>query len=852
MLPSALVSTYQQYKLDTDSVAAWLASTAKSLGYSADLLDSSVAATSTSKPRASGGRLKGKARSNAKKTAAAGASSFAPAPKPSGPKYVISVRSFVSLAEYIAEKAAPVPEVFRTVIDRVIAARSKFGGQLRDYGEAIDPGSDAKHQHFVDVLAKVRSVLSPLMPAVKDEDGQSDAARLANRFTGLAVYEPSQEFLNLPDVARPGTAQNDDSTYEAQPERSFEEAIFALDALINDLGHVRSHIRWIWSNHKDGLFEVAPAAVATDTAVALARGLIDEVLPLLEWNGGIGDLLERYYLLRCIVQGWKLEDLKVAANVKDNFNYKTYDIADGTYLLPYRLLEAFIPVVEERGQVPIYKEGMFGYWDPKSNRSLKTGLQKFEDDRALLMPFFSEIATAMRGVDNWPVKDELYQGVEELAKTKKVPFYAAFAAQIFLDITYELGEHVERGFDAFQEQTNFMNNDVEQHFEFHSKLKIKSWTAAHDQMLREFQKSIQWLGKDPLRNVQNRLLARMGAPASTMPMYLIFRMSPVVSGLMLFHFRLVYSHVGRAVADAWGSVQYAQHLYNAACREGLVGREDRWQDMEVLYANLGEGSFYVGGEAPKTAADYFKKFSLQMGTSAAAMTGTRRRGAPLASGAGPRGLKEGCPVSCMFKGRYVRGQIGPSGFLTPERVDQIIDLSLFEPIEPPNDGKGDGLVLGRIEHPAILKEKAKKTMAMGTNKQQRKKAADGGRVTPSQLIQPLTWALQAETLELAFPLLTFHRWCWRLLRSVKESCDSLLTTRYGPGYLETERQLPFVVGWILMAAGGLGNDVPDRRMLEIAAGVIGELGGCEAGSIVSEKILGNIFDMPIVFEEEDA
>ncbi|KAL8382985.1 hypothetical protein RB595_006654 [Gaeumannomyces hyphopodioides] len=859
MLPSALVSTYQQYKLDTDSVAAWLASTAKSLGYPSDLLDSSGAAASTSNSRASGGRLKGKARSKAKKkTTAAGASSSA-APTPNGPKYIISVRSFASLAEYIAEKTAPVPEAFRAVIDRVIAARSKFGGQLQDHGKAINKGSDAKHQHFVDVLGKVRSVLAPFMPAVQDEGGQSEAAGLANRFAGLAVYEPSQEFLDLPDVVRPAPAQNDNSTYVAQSDSSFEEAIFALDVLINDLGLVRDHIRWIWSNHKKGLFEVAAAAVATDTAIGLARGMIDEVLPLLERNGGVEDLLEKYYLMRCLGQGWKLRDLRVSGNVKDNFNYETYDISDGTYFLPYRLLEAFIPVVEPRGEVPLYKDGMFGYWDPKSNRSLKTGLQKFEDDRALLMPYFSEIATAMRGVSDWPIKDEFYQGVEELAKTKKVPFYAAFAAQIFLDITYELGEHVERGFHGLHEQTNLMSNDIEQHFEFHSKLKIKTWPAANDQLLRELQKSIQWIGKDPLRVVQNRLLRRAGIPASNTPSHLIFRMSPVASGLMLLHFRLRYRDAGMAVADVWGSVQYAQHLYNAACQEGLMGRDVRWQDMEVLYANLGEGAFYVGGEAPKTLAECFKKFSLQMGTSAAAMAGTRRRGAPLTSGAGPRGLKKGCPVSSMFKGRYVRGQIGPSGFLTPEHVDQIIDLSLFEPIEPPNDGKGDGLMLGRIEDPAVLKEKARKVMALGTKKsglqggnKQRKKAADGGRLTPSQLIQPLTLALQAETLELAFPLLQFHRLCWRLLRSVKEACDSLLRHRYGPDYLETESQLPFVVGWILMAAGGMDNGVSDRRMLEQAADAIRAFAESEAGSIVTQKILGDVFHMPVEFDEVHA
>lgn len=55
------------------------------------------------------------------------------------------------------------------------------------------------------------------------------------------------------------------------------------------------------------------------------------------------------------------------------------------------------------------------------------------------MPFLTEIMTVVRCVGDWPVKDEFIRGVEEMDKTKQVPFYAVFAAQVFLDITYELG-----------------------------------------------------------------------------------------------------------------------------------------------------------------------------------------------------------------------------------------------------------------------------------------------------------------------------------------------------------------------------------------------------------------------------
>ncbi|KLU83868.1 hypothetical protein MAPG_02918 [Magnaporthiopsis poae ATCC 64411] len=826
-----------------------------------DLLDPSGAAASSS---AKSGRLKGKARAKGKKTAAAGSAGSSTAPRqPSGPKYIISVRNFVSLAEYIAEKEAPVAETFRTALDRVIAARSRFRDQLRDRGLAVDESSDAKHQHFIDVLAKVRSVLGLYMPAVQNEEGgQSETAGLANRFACLGVDEPSQEFIDLPDVVRPTPAKTDNSTYEAQSDSSFEEAIFALAILIDDLGRVRDHIRWVWSDR--ALYGLAASAVATDTAISLAKGMISEVLPLLESNGGVGHVLDKYYLRTCMAQGWSLQDLLTPGNVNDNFNYQTYDAADGTYLLPYLMLEGFIPFVARPGAIPIYGEGSLGHWDPKSDRSLKTGRQKLEDDRALLMPYLCEIVTAIRGPGDWPVKDELYQAVQELAETKKVPFYGAFAAQIFLDITYELGEDAERCFLSLQEQMDFMSKDIEQHYQFHSELKTKTWTAANEQTLRALQKHIQEIREDPLRTMQNSLLASTGRPPVSLPSHLIFRMSPVASGLMLFHFRVRYRSAGMAVANVWGSVQYAQHLYNAACQEGLVGHQDddaRWLDMDILYESLGGGSFYVGGEAPKTLEECCKKLLLQMGTSAAATAGTRRRrGAPRMSAAGSRGMKEGCPVSSMFEGRYISGQIGTS-FLTPEHVDHIIDLSLFERlIDPSNEGNGDGdgggsTALVRIRDPTVVKEKARKLMALGTKKQggdehRRKKAADGGLLTPSQLIQPLAFSLHAEDLELALPLLQFHRLCWQLLRSVKEACDASLRQRYGPDYLETESFLPTVVGRILLAACGMDKGgIPDREILERAADATKAFVRNGNGGIISQEILRDAFRPDVQIQE---
>lgn len=147
---SAVSGTYQRYKEDTDSVVAWLASTAKSLGFSAT---NSLTTATTVKPKDSG-RRKGKARALKKAKSKAKAKAKAKAKKnddtiSTGTKHIIHIKDFVPLAKYIASKAVPVPNTFKATIDRVICMRSKFSDTLQRYGISVDEEENTKHQYFV-------------------------------------------------------------------------------------------------------------------------------------------------------------------------------------------------------------------------------------------------------------------------------------------------------------------------------------------------------------------------------------------------------------------------------------------------------------------------------------------------------------------------------------------------------------------------------------------------------------------------------------------------------------------------------------------------------------------------------
>ncbi|XXH04045.1 GTP cyclohydrolase II [Hypoxylon texense] len=826
MLPTNLVSTYQAYKKDTDSIAAWLASTAKSCGYASE----SVAAGPANKTTST--RLKGKARAAARKTNASTTKSAAKSAVIA--KYTIKIKDFVPLAEFIASQHnVSIPTSLITTLRRVIAIRGGFGDKLAEEGAIKDKLNDQKHGYFVGILRKVRDVLQPrtkpskAASTPKRTSEKEDAVAtdgFVNQFAALKMYEPSEDFANTPDVERPKPSEGTNVTYEAEPLTSLEDVIIATTMLINDLNVIRSRVEWIWSNWRDGFFDLAAAAIATNTAIDLARNLMDDVVPLIKDCGGLQHILAKVFVMQAITKGYVLP----ATPRLDDFALEAFDVADGTYILTYNVLESLARVVQAQN-IPIYKEGSFGYYDPRSTRESKSGYKKHEEDRVLLMKFFTELMAVERGVANYPVADEFLRGVKELAETKQVSFHLVFAAQIFLDIHHTLRAGADRGYEMLEKNLCFLEGEIDAHLEYHKDMKINNWPAHNNWMISQIKSKLKSVLSDPAHNAKLKAYREIGQPVPiSLERNRLLKMSPVLSGLMLYHFRIEVWDVGIALANAWGSITYSLHLYNALQAEELEPR--KWPDMDVVRTLLGDSNFFVG-DAPGTAADYFKKFCLQMGTTVTAFSKNRRANptlSSLSSKSGPRGIKDGAPVSSMFMDRYLRntGQVD----WTAADVAKVIELSLWE-----TEGSEEEhtLILGQIEDPEKLRQK----------KNRKKFSPETAKLHPEQLIRGLMFALQGEVLEIAFPYTAMHRECWSLLRAVRKHCDPLLRQTFDAAYMERESELCFVVGYIFMAI----TDNPGSELLSEAAVAVREYVRTEGSTMLG--LLKEI-GMPVEFKSQ--
>ncbi|VUC22349.1 unnamed protein product [Clonostachys rosea] len=845
MLPSQLSGVYRQYKEDTDSVAAWLASTAKSCGYPADLL----ASPSWDAPQAKKStRLKGKQRKQAKASGKANT-----APKTS--KYIVAIKDFLPLADFIAGRTNPsvtVPTVFSQTLNRVITLRTGYGQMRTESGAEPDAEGDEKHGYFVGVLQAVRDALRPRMtteeaaasadkpsPSSNASTFQATAEDLGNKFAALNVDDPSQAFIDdftSAPVERPKAQEQDPVDYTAEEPVSLEELLFSMTLLFNDLMKIRSRIDWIWSNHRDGFFDLGAAAVATNIAIALARGMIEEVEPILNrYEGGAYGVLNKLFLIIGHRKGYTLEQMVLDG--PDNFPYDLYELTDEAYLVAYRLLLSCADVLQPN-QLPLIKEGMFGHYDAKSDRTKKSGREKFLEDQILIMELFTEFITLIRCVASYPVEDEVIRGMRVLEKTKTVSFSLVFAVQMVLDINHIMRDGARSSFNIMVQQTSAIETHLKSYLEYHKNLRIDNWPASNDMALKDFIRRIQWVGSDPIHKVKSKVMKSMGVPVSPqMELHRMFIYSPVIAGMYLYRTRYEMWDCGIAIANAWGSIAYTGHLYNALRQQNLI--QGTWPDMDLTLSLLGESNVWVGDERPVSIGDCFQKFCLQMGVTASAFTTKRRKNiGSLHSRAGPRGFKDGCPVSAKFTAEWISGNDSDFSW-TPEMIKDILARSRFI-VEESGE---NGVTITALDTPVKGK---------GKGKSQQKGKVD--MPTADALAKALILALHFESMEMAFPYTLMHRWCWNLLRQVKNECDPLLRQLYTPSYLERENQLPWIIGYILMAASGIDGGVQDERLLKAAAGVFSVMTETEAGmvSMVVMKKLGFDIGFEAEAEESDA
>ncbi len=299
MLPNFLQSSYKTYEEDTDLIAKWLAVKAKQCGYPADLLSPPDPSPAPPQPVQHSQRLKGAARKQAKNAArlTVGPSKDQSSPA-DAPRYTIKVKDFTALAECIArfnKPAVAVPATVAEALARAIKLRLQHSSKRAESEALLDAEkSNESHAYFLSILERTQEILKPRMPSqiIDDFLSQPSSSRtgldqseyqvnkqIGNMFDKLDIQEPSQTFLDAPDVDRRTDVETiRESNYEAEKLQSIEEQYMAAHCLFQDLRSIRSIIRQMWASYKDGGLGLVAASITTNTAIDFVRSMEQDVL----------------------------------------------------------------------------------------------------------------------------------------------------------------------------------------------------------------------------------------------------------------------------------------------------------------------------------------------------------------------------------------------------------------------------------------------------------------------------------------------------------------------------------------------------------------------------------------------
>ncbi|EXJ91614.1 hypothetical protein A1O3_00162 [Capronia epimyces CBS 606.96] len=859
MFPQYLASSYLQYKSDTDHVATWLATTAKRCGFAADLLTASETEPSQKAPK-----LKGRARMLAKQAAKANKPTTQPAAASKPPVYTIPIKEFLPMAQYISGFGKPpikVPNSFVRILDRAIALRKNVGDALRSQpdGQTLrnqdDRISDERHSFFVGVLEGVRETLKPRMSAdVKAKGLETQAAasgpepepqsHLSNVFSSLTVEDVDvpDSMDETPESSTPNSAagipEQAKPTYRAETMMDLEEAFVALTCLLADFDSVRTVLKETWIGYSEGRFDIVSASITSNTALELARRLEEEQQQIFAPHGGSQHMLELYYCAHSLGQGY---DHDYRERPEDDINFGIYDFSSTFYWPIYLILNSYLDV-HQPGSVPVYKSGTYGLYDPRADRLKMSNREKWKEDKIILSEILPDFSIISFDPTRSPTDDEFTRGLCLAFKTGKLTLAVLLAAQVFLDIHHILRDNVNRGFRDLCRVAASSVASITENFKFHQNLKIENWPASNDQVLRQLANHIRGNCADVVQGVRQRV----GFPPDiTIEVNRLLKNHPIKCGLAVYDIKATFYEAGVTFCNAWGSVLFSGHLYNAVRQEKLS--DHYWKDMELLFG-LQDVQHMFTGDHPTAADQYFRRFCLAMGYSASNFARNRRRthngtASVSASAAGPRGLVKQAPVSRMFMPRYSHGAERMN--MSAEDVEKILAKSNWLEVDADNDSDEER---NREEErvPVTLERQSKPS----SNSHLKKKWETRHQLSVVQLLRTLRSSLQVEIIEFSFDYFSMHRNCWRLLRNVKEATKDRMRQIFGSDYLDKESQLPSVVGYIFMymaqddkLAKQLGLKAPggrfrtaSRELLETAAEAIDIMIAAKAGGFVAARM----------------
>lgn len=793
-MSSIFINTYQLYKKQTNQLAQWLLDTAIGFGY---LLEGKPSRNATEKEltlstgqSATSARAKGKNRKGSRGQSNEKPISDSTSRVTDGRPNSIRLSQFVELARAIAERAKEnfiIPMMIVNLVQQIITMRRKVSDyykmQSRNRADDYDFREDNhKHRHFISQLEEVLEIFqslseSPAQNSTQPREKLGPASKkteeismnaLSNRFDALEVEDPVELVSDDDDGSEGFSARQkssqvhkaQDVVYDAS-ESEDDETDFAIFCLFEDLRRIRMYLNQIWQDYKSGKIDLMAASVISNAAFGFVQNVHSEFgrsHPNLLSSKFHQNPIFPIYMASCIKIG---ADFNLRAHPDDLYNYEMQHFGEFIYLPVYVLLEAFDRVLKPN-HIPLAKKGLYGTYNPTSDREKMSYRQKMAEDKIILLemlPMYCVLSNAEHGLF---ALDELTNGLANLCRKKEIPAWLVFATQVFLDINHIMRDRV--GDTYLQLKRTAVLTKINMTRVMDSPVHSMNWSRQNQNLIKDiWTVAHEWIFTDGFDKM-SRAFYSARLPSYKSEPFALLRSHPLLCGTIQASLILLNSEAGIMLSLAWGTILYVGHLYNALRQSHVF--EVEWPDME-LFISIHTAKRLFVGDLPTTIEDCKKRYDIMMGAALENFAKNKKNHKSeklVRSKTGPRNWQTESPIIRTIKARYMsqRGSIAWSA----QNIQDILT-------EPSQQGLPQHL---------------------------HNRWNQSHHLSHLQALELLRSALTSEHKALRYDYISMHIRCLEFLRALRNEIDEDLKTLFAPDYLEREDQLSTLVGYVFIVA----------------------------------------------------
>lgn len=573
MLPESLKNAFQLYKRDTNAIATWLANTANNNGHRV-----------YENGEKTSGR-KGKVKNKLKAATSPDEEAISSDKKK---RYLLPLRDFIPLATFIAsvKPQIRVPLFMAVTIDRVIEVRKTVTRIMGTKEDDDTEESTANHLHFVGVLEQVRNILSSSMPSHIPDISSLEIVSNANigatkedkkvtscnPFDILDLYETTEQADDFDGTDSPSDVIIE---YEPEPQDLYHDACLAFVSLLKAVLYQRQKVRELWHNYKVGRVFLGPTAIGTNEAIDICRRMEEDVASVISKGANVVDLLSSVFTIMCQLEG---QDLKIPGR-KNPTNWDTYDVASLTMSHVGRILQN-VASENRQGGLSVYN-GSQGWYQTTTDRASSNNRQKYAQDKKALIEVISDIRILGIVSDKNTTEDEFTRGVHTLLNNNEVTLWQCFAAQIYLDVLYELQGSPDLAWSEMAGTSDVIRSSLASAIDNPGDIHLVEYWREMEDSLRELKSAAAEWDNDPLA----RYKTERGIPGESNQ---FLRRHPLYCGVWVHDMRARFHEAGVDFASAFGYVHQTYQLYHALRQEKLLGTLAFWRDMESLFQMVGQ------------------------------------------------------------------------------------------------------------------------------------------------------------------------------------------------------------------------------------------------------------------------